>query len=74
MNNYRQRFDVESNGPYVFMDLTDPTLNFVEMAKGMGVPGRKLDSPFDIADAVSEALVVEGPYILDLVVEGLESK
>ena len=74
MNNYRQRFDVESNGPYVFMDLTDPTLNFVEMAKGMGVPGRKVDSPYDIADAVSEALSVEGPYMLDLVVGGLESK
>ena len=74
MNNYRQRFDVESNGPYVFMDLTNPTLNFVEMAKGMGVPGTKVDSPYDIADAVSEALSVEGPYMLDLVVGGLESK
>jgi len=74
MNNYRQRFDVESNGPYVFMDLTDPTLNFVEMAKGMGVQGRKVYSPYDIAEAVSEALSAEGPYMLDLVVGGLESK
>ena len=56
------------------MDLTDPILNFVEMAKGMGVPGRKVDSPYDVADAVSEALSLEGPYMLDLVVEGLESK
>ena len=55
------------------MDLTNPILNFVEMAKGMGVPGRKVDSPNDIADVVSEALSVEGPYLLDLVVEGLES-
>tara|TARA_A100001011_G_scaffold395450_1_gene490488 strand:+ start:1745 stop:3343 length:1599 start_codon:yes stop_codon:yes gene_type:complete len=73
MNNYRRRFDVQSNGPYVFMDLTNPILNFVELAKGMGVPGRKIDSPYDIADVVSEALSVEGPYLLDLVVEGLES-
>ena len=73
MNNYRRRFDVQSNGPYVFMDLTNPILDFVEMAKGMGVPGRKVDSPNDIADVVSEALSVEGPYLLDLVVGGLES-
>ena len=34
----------------------------------------RVDSPYDIADAVSEALSVEGPYMLDLVVGGLESK
>ena len=72
MNNYRRRFDVKSNGPYVFMDLTEPCLNFVEMAEGMGVPGRKVDNPMDIANAVAEALTMEGPYILDLVVEGLD--
>ena len=38
---YRQRFDAQSDRPYPHMDLTDPVLGFVEMARGMGVQGRR---------------------------------
>ncbi len=33
---YRQRFNAESNRPYPHMDLANPTLGFVDMAKGWG--------------------------------------
>jgi benzoylformate decarboxylase len=67
---YRQRFDAPSNNPYAHMDLTDPVLDFVDMAKGMGVPGRQVTEPGEIKAAVDAAMSTPGPYLIDLVVEG----
>ena len=71
---YRTRFDSPSNKPYPHMDLNNPHLGFVEMAASMGVPGRQITDPGDIADAVNEAFSIDGPYLIDLVVEGLEAR
>ena len=70
---YRRRFAVPSNKPYMHMDLTHPILGFSEMANGMGVPAKQISEPEEIAGAVAEALATDGPYLLDLLVEGLES-
>lgn len=67
---YRQRFDAPSNKPYPFMDLTDPVLDFVHMAKGMGVPGQLVTTPGDVRAAVDTAMSTPGPYLIELVVEG----
>jgi benzoylformate decarboxylase len=67
---YRQRFDADSDRPYPHMDLTEPVLGFVEMAKGMGVPGRQVSKPEELQRAVREALSTKGPYLLDVVVSG----
>ncbi len=69
---YRRRFNVPSNKPYVYMDLK-PELGFCEMAAGMGVPGRQISDPTEIAEAVAEAMATEGPYLLELVIQGLET-
>ncbi len=70
---YRSRFDVaSSNTPYPFMDLTKPVLDFPAMAAGMGVAGEVVTDPDAIRSAVERALAVDGPYLIDLVVEGLE--
>jgi benzoylformate decarboxylase len=70
LDTYRQRFDIGSDRPYPHMDLSEPVLGFVEMARGMGVPGRLISKPEEIHGAVQEALSAQGPYILDLVVSG----
>ena len=74
MDQYRRRFAVESNKPYPHMDLANPVLGFTEMAAGMGIPARQVTDPADIAAAVAEGVAAEGPYLIDLVVEGLETR
>lgn len=73
LDTYRQRFDVPSNKPYPHMDLTRPTLDFVAMARGMGVGARQITVPDELGPAVTEALGAPGPQLLDVVIAGLES-
>ena len=70
MNIYRSRFGLGGERSYPHMDLNDPELGFVQMAQGMGVPGKLVEKPEDFAAAFKEALASGGPYLLDCVVEG----
>lgn len=72
IDNYRQRFDAPSNKPYPHMNLSSPTLDFIEIAKGMSVPAQQVTNPDDIRQAVDTAMSTDGPYLIDLVVEGKE--
>ena len=51
-------------------DLSYPALHFADMARGMGVPGVRIEGPGDIGPAVSQALDTKGPFLIDLVLEG----
>jgi thiamine pyrophosphate-dependent acetolactate synthase large subunit-like protein len=51
-------------------DLRDPDLDFVGLAKAMGVPGVKVTQPAEIAPAIQAMLDHDGPFLIDLVVEG----
>jgi len=70
MDVYRQRFGVRTERPYAHMDLGKPELSFMEIARGMGVPGARVTRPDDVAPALSAALASGGPYLLDVSVEG----
>jgi benzoylformate decarboxylase len=70
LETYRERFDAASDRPYPHMDLTDPVLGFVEMARGMGVQGKRVAKPEELRRALEEARSAEGPYLLDVVVSG----
>jgi benzoylformate decarboxylase len=50
-------------------DLSYPPLRFVEMARGMGVEGVRVERPWEIARAVADMLASRGPYLIDLVLE-----
>ena len=50
-------------------DLSYPQLHFAEMAKGMGVPGIRVEKPWEIAPAVQQMLAAPGPFLVDLVLE-----
>jgi benzoylformate decarboxylase len=66
---YRQRFAVPAgNRPYPHMDL--PALDFVALAGGMGVAGRRIDDPADLAEAARQAFASRRPYLLEVVVAG----
>jgi len=52
------------------MDLTDPPLDFVEIARGMGLAGRCITQPDEIQPAMKEALALDRPYVLEVRTEG----
>lgn len=70
MNRYRRALAIPAGRPYAQMDLTHPTLDFIEIAHGMGVAGRRITQPDELEGAVREALALGAPYVLDVVTEG----
>ena len=54
---------------FVAMDLTDPELRFDRLAEAMGVPGRRVERPDELAGALQEALAHDGPSLVDVVLE-----
>jgi acetolactate synthase-1/2/3 large subunit len=52
---------------YSSVELTNP--DFVKIAEGFGVPGRTIDRPEDVPQAVADLLAHEGPYLLHVRVE-----
>ena len=50
-------------------DLSHPPLHFVDMARGMGVAGVRVEKPWEIAAAVQQMLAHPGPFLIDLVLE-----
>jgi thiamine pyrophosphate-dependent acetolactate synthase large subunit-like protein len=51
-------------------DLSQPPIGFVGLAEAMGVPGVRIEKPEQIGPALDQALSHQGPFLLDVVVEG----
>jgi thiamine pyrophosphate-dependent acetolactate synthase large subunit-like protein len=49
-------------------DIHDPDIQFVDLARGMGVPGVRVETPDQIAGAVREMLATDGPFLVDLII------
>ena len=67
---YRARFDVKSNKPFMHMDLSGPTLGFVDLAKGMGVAGTHVTRAEDIQRVVAAAFKSGKPHLIEIEIEG----
>jgi len=67
---YRERFDTGATAGYPQMDLGGPTLGFVELAAGMGVPGVRITKPDDVGSAIARAFEAGGPQVVEIVIEG----
>ena len=71
MNRYRRLQNIApKEQPHPHMDLTDPPLDFVEIARGMGLAGRCITQPDEIQPAMKEALALDRPYVLEVRTEG----
>jgi len=66
---YRDRFAIRSNATYPHMDLAAPALGFVDMARGMGVAGERVEDGDDIAAALVRAFASGAPYLVEIAVE-----
>ena len=51
-----------------------PVFVALPMAAGMGVPGKQVTDPSEIAAAMAQGLAADGPYMLDMIVEGMETR
>lgn len=50
-------------------DIVEPNVDFVSLAKGLGVPGTRVAQPNEIALAISAMLADDGPFLIELMLE-----
>lgn len=70
MDIYRERFGVPADRPYPHMDLTEPEIDYVGLARSMGMDAARIDDPEAIDGAFREALASRRPWLLDVSIEG----
>lgn len=51
-------------------DIGDPDLDFVGLSRSLGVPGYRVTQPAEIEPAIQAMLHHDGPFLIDLVLEG----
>ena len=47
------------------LDLDRPELDFVSLARGMGVPGRRVEDAAELRAAIAAAMAEPGPYLIE---------
>ena len=50
-------------------DIREPDVDFVALAKGLGVPGMRVSQPGEMLPAIRSMLGHDGPFLIDLVLE-----
>jgi benzoylformate decarboxylase len=58
------------NDEPIGMDLVDPKVDFVGLAKAMGMPAERIAEPEALAPALQRAFASPGPKLLDVVIDG----
>ena len=53
------------------LDLSRPTMDFVKISEGMGVPARRVTTAEEFADALQAAVAEPGPHLIDAVVPSI---
>ena len=71
MNRFRAVAGVEGRaGSYRHLDLTDPDIDYVSVARGFGVEGCRVSEPEEVGAAVREAFASGAPRLIELLVDG----
>jgi len=55
---------------YVAMDLVNPTIDYVGLARSLGVPGELVEKTADVGPAMKRGLASGGPYLVDARIDG----
>jgi benzoylformate decarboxylase len=56
-------------GIYPGMDLIDPEIDYLALARAMGVRATRVEKPGDLRDALVDALARRGPALIDVVID-----
>jgi benzoylformate decarboxylase len=67
MQYWRERQIEDHEFPACF-DLANPVIRFDDLARSMGVAAARVETPQQIAPAIQQALVHDGPFLIDLIV------
>ncbi|MFW6094047.1 MAG: thiamine pyrophosphate-dependent enzyme, partial [Pseudomonadota bacterium] len=64
------RVGAENPGPKAMdmLDLSRPDLDFVQLARGMGVPAIRATDAASFTDALGESFATPGPFLIEAVV------
>jgi acetolactate synthase-1/2/3 large subunit len=65
-----ERVGAKEGGPRAKsqLDLARPELDFVELAKGQGVPGVRVETGEDLSAALERAIAEPGPHLIEAIV------
>ncbi len=65
-----QRVGAKGAGPKAKaqLDLSGPDVDFVALAQGLGVPGRRVDTAESFVDALERAISEPGPQLIEVVI------
>jgi acetolactate synthase-1/2/3 large subunit len=68
LNMELHRVGADAGGPAArrLLDLTDPELDFCDLARGMGVPARRVENADDLTAALEAALAEPGPSVIEV--------
>ncbi|MEJ1929453.1 thiamine pyrophosphate-binding protein [Nostoc sp. NIES-2111] len=66
---YWQERRIQQHEYPLSFDLSKPEINFVEMARSMGVEAVRVEKTQEIVPAIQKALTHKGPFLIDVVVE-----
>ncbi len=70
MNRYRSFAGLGGERPYRHLDLTEPDIDYVSIARGFGLEAARIDAPEDIGPAVEKAFASGKTWLLDILVDG----
>jgi benzoylformate decarboxylase len=56
-------------GIFPGMDLVDPEIDYLALARAMGVKGARVEKPADLRDALAEGLAHRGPALVDVAID-----
>jgi benzoylformate decarboxylase len=54
---------------YIGMDLEEPAVDFVGLARSLGVPGERVEKTREVKQAIDGALARGGPYLIDVPID-----
>jgi acetolactate synthase-1/2/3 large subunit len=68
LNMELHRVGADAGGPQArrLLDLTDPELSFCDLARGMGVPARRVENAEDLVAALESGLAEPGPSLIEV--------
>jgi benzoylformate decarboxylase len=58
------------SGSYVGMDLEQPYIDFISLSRSLGVPAERCEKLGEFKHLLSHALALDGPFLIDVQVDG----
>ncbi|HXY28124.1 MAG TPA: acetolactate synthase large subunit [Acidimicrobiales bacterium] len=68
LNMELRRVGADAGGPRArrLLDLTDPELDFCDLARGLGVPARRVENAEDLVAALAKSYATPGPALIEV--------